>query len=91
MAITTVAWFPEYQGVCVCVCVCVCVSVRACVCVCVCVCVCEDLVAWVQGDKERAYGLPVSPLMDRTQTGGMTRSQVCGFTATVHSWALVEC
>lgn len=29
-----------------------------------------------QGDKEREVGLPVSPLMDRTQSGGMTRSQV---------------
>ncbi|KAA6429425.1 MAG: hypothetical protein FRX49_00819 [Trebouxia sp. A1-2] len=29
-----------------------------------------------QGDKERAVGLPVSPLMDRNQTGGMTRSQL---------------
>lgn len=31
----------------------------------------------VQGDRERGCGLPVSPLMDRTQQGGMTRSQVC--------------
>ncbi len=31
----------------------------------------------LKGDKERAVGLPVSPLMDRNQTGGMTRSQVC--------------
>ena len=29
-----------------------------------------------QGDKERARGLPVSPLMDRSTQGGMTRSQV---------------
>lgn len=29
-----------------------------------------------QGDKEREVGLPVSPLMDRCQSGGMTRSQV---------------
>ena len=33
---------------------------------------CDDL----QGDKERAVGLAVSPLMDRSQQGGMTRSQV---------------
>lgn len=31
----------------------------------------------VQGDKEKAAGLPVSPLMDRSMKGGMTRSQVC--------------
>ena len=30
----------------------------------------------VQGDKERALGLPISPLMDRDQPGAMTRSQV---------------
>lgn len=30
----------------------------------------------VQGDKERAAGLAVGPLMDRTQQGGMTRSQM---------------
>ena len=29
-----------------------------------------------QGDQERDVGLPVSPLMDRSQSGGMTRSQV---------------
>ncbi|KAL3135613.1 3',5'-cyclic-nucleotide phosphodiesterase pde1 [Trebouxia sp. C0009 RCD-2024] len=28
-----------------------------------------------QGDKERELGLPISPLMDRDQKGGMTRSQ----------------
>ena len=31
----------------------------------------------LQGDRERQAGLPVSPLMDRTLQGGMTRSQVC--------------
>ena len=30
----------------------------------------------VQGDKEKAIGLPVSPLMDRSLRGGMTRSQM---------------
>ena len=30
----------------------------------------------MQGDKERQVGLPVSPLMDRTLQGGMTRSQL---------------
>ena len=30
----------------------------------------------MQGDKEKACGLPVSPLMDRSQQGGMTRSQL---------------
>lgn len=34
----------------------------------------------VQGDKEKAAGLPVSPLMDRSMKGGMTRSQVCSAT-----------
>ncbi|DBA77572.1 TPA: Pde-4p [Trebouxia sp. C0004] len=29
-----------------------------------------------QGDKERSVGLTVSPLMDRNQQGGMTRSQL---------------
>ena len=29
-----------------------------------------------QGDRERAHGLPLSPLMDRSTQGGMTRSQV---------------
>lgn len=29
-----------------------------------------------QGDKEKALGMPVSPLMDRATQGGMTRSQV---------------
>ncbi|DBA66901.1 TPA: hypothetical protein ACH3X2_002024 [Trebouxia sp. C0005] len=29
-----------------------------------------------QGDRERALGLPISPLMNRDQAGGMTRSQV---------------
>ena len=29
-----------------------------------------------QGDQERDVGLPVSPLMDRSTKGGMTRSQV---------------
>ena len=29
-----------------------------------------------QGDTERACGLAVSPLMDRSTQGGMTRSQV---------------
>ena len=29
-----------------------------------------------QGDGERAHGLPLSPLMDRSTQGGMTRSQV---------------
>ena len=30
----------------------------------------------MQGDKEKAVGLPVSPLMDRALQGGMTRSQL---------------
>ena len=29
-----------------------------------------------QGDKERALALTVSPLMDRNEKGGMTRSQL---------------
>ena len=29
-----------------------------------------------QGDKERSLGMTVSPLMDRNQQGGMTRSQL---------------
>ncbi|KAL3145886.1 putative 3',5'-cyclic phosphodiesterase pde-3 [Trebouxia sp. C0009 RCD-2024] len=31
---------------------------------------------FIQGDKEKAAGLPVSPLMDRSMKGGMTRSQL---------------
>ena len=34
------------------------------------------VVGFVQGDKEKALGLSVSPLMDRAQKGGITRSQV---------------
>lgn len=34
------------------------------------------VVGFVQGDKEKALGLSVSPLMDRAQRGGITRSQV---------------
>ena len=30
----------------------------------------------MQGDKEKAQGMAVSPLMDRATQGGMTRSQV---------------
>ena len=30
----------------------------------------------MQGDKEKAVGLGVSPLMDRSLQGGMTRSQL---------------
>jgi len=30
----------------------------------------------MQGDREQALGLPISPLMDRDQAGAMTRSQV---------------
>ena len=30
----------------------------------------------MQGDKEQALSLPISPLMDRAHQGGMTRSQV---------------
>lgn len=36
----------------------------------VCVCVC------VQGDREKQLGMAVSPLMDRKNKGGITRSQV---------------
>ncbi len=34
------------------------------------------VVGFVQGDKEKALGLSVSPLMDRAHKGGITRSQV---------------
>ena len=33
-------------------------------------------IAFGQGDKEKALGLSVSPLMDRAHKGGITRSQV---------------
>ena len=39
----------------------------------------------MQGDRERALKLPVSPLMDRTQQGGMTRSQVPCATTPLHA------
>lgn len=32
---------------------------------------------FLQGDRERSLGYPISPLMDRTK-GGVTKSQ-CGF------------
>ena len=31
---------------------------------------------WLQGDKEKAMGMTVSPLMDRKNKGGITRSQM---------------
>ena len=31
---------------------------------------------WPQGDAEKQAGLPISPLMDRSTKGGMTRSQL---------------
>ena len=44
---------------------------------CFCVlCYCDVMSAILQGDKEKAAGLAVSPLMDRSLQGGMTRSQV---------------
>ncbi len=43
---------------------------------CVCVCVC------VQGDQERALGLPISPLCDRNGLG-VTKSQVGFFEVVV--------
>ena len=36
----------------------------------------EKDICCVQGDKERALGMSISPLMDRNQRGGITRSQV---------------
>ena len=39
-------------------------------------CLSDPKFAAAQGDRERSLGLPVSPLMDRTLQGGMTRSQL---------------
>lgn len=36
----------------------------------------QAVLCMVQGDMEKAVGLPVSALMDRSMKGGMTRSQV---------------
>ena len=41
-----------------------------------CPCPCIKSMALWQGDKEKELGLAVSPLMDRTHKGGITRSQV---------------
>jgi hypothetical protein len=53
-------------------CVGVCVSVS----VPVYVPMCLDTALHEQGDREKEIGLPVSPLMDRSNKGGITRSQV---------------
>ncbi len=49
----------------------------------------------MQGDREKAAGLLVSPLMDRSMKGGMTRSQVsmsCTYVAVVTlACILVKC
>jgi hypothetical protein len=75
------------HGLAVCVCVRVCVCVCVCVCMCVCVCVYVCVRVWrrwvdrleeeffLQGDKERVAGLPISPLFDRTKKG-VSKSQV---------------
>ncbi len=43
---------------------------------CVCMPLCLDDALHEQGDREKEIGLPVSPLMDRSNKGGITRSQV---------------
>lgn len=42
----------------------------------------QDARCLPQGDKEDAMGLPISPLMDRSTQGGITRSQI-GFYSVV--------
>ena len=53
-----------------------CCAVSCCAALCCAVLCCAEVCNGLQGDQERAAGLAVSPLMDRSMKGGMTRSQV---------------
>ena len=52
-----------------------------CVMVCCAEVLCTEIKCVMQGDREKEAGLTVSPLMDRSMKGGMTRSQVTPPTA----------
>ena len=43
----------------------------------------------MQGDREKEAGLAVSPLMDRSMKGGMTRSQVSPTPLHLHCTTLI--